>query len=73
MNWYRKSQVQEMSKLPKGWKVTVKKNRQGLYEANLWFEGRYVTMVPAAFDTAQKAREGAVAWIDWQLNHPNGY
>ena len=77
MNWY-KTAVQESGdwpivekvKLPKGWKVTVKKHyMEGIkkndplkdfhvyYVPHFWFEGQYKGHMPTTFDYASKAKE----------------
>jgi len=65
MNWYKKAQEfteAEKVKLPKGWKVTVKKEKMCdgytmLYVPHFWFEGQHRGSMPTAFDYASKARE----------------
>lgn len=52
--------------LPKGWKLTVKKDkRTGLYEAHLWNTKKESSpipiIVPTLYDYPTKAREGAIA------------
>jgi hypothetical protein len=84
MNWYKQAQEnfetppllieKPKQKLPKGWKLTIKKDKSGLYEAHLWLKDQYgVTSpipltVPMLFDYPSKAREGAVAWLQHQLS-----
>jgi len=82
MNWYKISQADDfgrpISKIPKGWKITLKKEKvNGMYEAHIWdirpdAASRSPTPItpPVLWDTQYAAREGAIAWLNHQLSLP---
>lgn len=75
MNWYKKAQEEPKLRPPKGWKITVKKDkRTGLYGASVWDKRDPSPLpidVPVLFDYPSRARDGAIKWLEHQLSGKN--
>lgn len=84
MNWYKKAQDEQESRLgkfeqnefdlkhikkPKGWGVSVKKDpASNMYVVSIWKDHRLYTYIPTMFNYRDEARLNGWKWLNWQLS-----
>lgn len=75
MDWYKTSQTIDPKdyKIPKGWKITIKRDKGGMYLAHIWdmrepYRTAIPMTVPSAWSTIEEAKRNGIAWLNYQLS-----